>query len=364
MSDTVHADDPAIEWEVASPPVDQTHIESLAGDPGWQAVRANDRRQADAPADRRQLGEPVGRKRGFEALVGGALVGVGRMPTLNIVVDRLAQLMTASMRSFMADNADVTIDRIRAVRLGEFLDTVTQPTMIALLHVEEWDGYCLAALDSRLIASVIEVLLGGGRNQLTGLEGRACTAIERTFIERLINEVVARDLGRAFDLVCDANFTLERCESNASYAAITKLSAAAVTFRAEIAMEGRGGNIDFLIPYATLDPVHALLAQETVGKRRGGDPAWRAHLHGILPLATMKLRAVVERRQISATEVLGWQPGAKLLLDRRHDEPIDVVCDGLPVLRARIAEKGGRMALHVEDRLIADDWPAGAGERG
>jgi flagellar motor switch protein FliM len=225
MSDTLHAADQAAEWEEASPSLDQNQSESLAGDPGWQAVRANDRRQADAPGDRR-------RKQGFEALVGGALAGVGRMPTLNIVVDRLAQLMTASMRAFMADNADVTIDRVRAVRLGEFLDTVTQPTMIALLHVEQWDGYCLAALDSRLIASVIEVLLGGGRNQLTGLEGRACTAIERTFIERLINEVVARDLGRAFDLVCDAEFTLERCESNASYAAITKLSAAAVTFRA------------------------------------------------------------------------------------------------------------------------------------
>jgi flagellar motor switch protein FliM len=363
MTDILQASDPQTAWEAASSPTLGTDGDSLVADPGWQAIRASDRRQADAPDDRRQSGEPAGRKRGFEALVGGALAGVGRMPTLNMVVDRLAQLMTASMRSFMADNADVTIDRIRALRLGEFLDTVTQPTMIALLHVEQWDGYCLAALDSRLIASVIEVLLGGGRNQLFG-EGRACTAIERTFLERLVNEVVARDLGRAFDIACDATFTLERFESNASYAAITKLSAAAVTFRAEIAMEGRGGSIDFLIPYATLDPVHAVLAQETVGKRRGGDPAWRAHLREILPLATMKLRAVIERRQITATEVLGWQPGSRLLLDRQHDEPIDVLCDGLPVLRARIAEKGGRMALHVEDRLIADDWPAGAGERG
>lgn len=339
------ADDMANDWGMASRALDQSDIDNLFGDTGRPPV------------------EQPRRKRGFEALVGGALAGVGRLPTLNIVVDRLAQLMTASMRTFMADNADVNIDRAKAIRLGEFLETVTLPTMIAVLHIEQWDGYCLAALDSRLIASVIEVLLGGRRNRLKGLEGRPCTAIERTFLERLVNEVIARDLGRAFELVCDVEFTLERFESNGAYAAITKLSAAAITFRAEVAMEGRGGNIDFLIPYATLEPVHALLAQETVGKRRGGDPAWRAHLREILPRTTVKLHAILERRQISATEVLGWRPGSKLLLDRRHDEAIDVLCDDLPVLRARMAEKGGRMALHVEDRLVADDWPASAGER-
>jgi flagellar motor switch protein FliM len=61
--------------------------------------------------------------------------------------------------------------------------------------------------------------------------------------------------------------------------------------------------------------------------------------------------------------MMRWQPGSKLLLDRRHDEPIDVLCGDLPVLRTRIAEKDGRIALHVEERRFADDWPTAANRR-
>jgi flagellar motor switch protein FliM len=327
------------EWGTASRALDQSDIDSLFGD-------------ADKPAEE---GKHV--RRGFQALVGGALVGIGRLPTLNIVVDRLAQLLTASFRAFTAENADVNIARVRAIRLGEFLESVELPAMIAVLRIEQWDGYCLVALDPRLIGSAVDLLLGGRRNKPQLIEGRPCTAIERTFIERLIRDVVAPDLKRAFELVGDVDFVFERFESTPSYAAITKLTAAAIGFRADVAMENRGGHIDFLIPYATLDPVHDLLSQEYVGKKQGGDPAFRSHLLGTLPRTTMHIRAIIERRRISAREVLRWRLGSKLLLNHRHDEPIDIECEGLRVLRAHIAEKDGRIALHVSERRIAEDWP-------
>lgn len=326
-------------WGTADRALDQSDIDSLFGD-------------MDKPA----AGEDQ-KRRGFHALVGGALVGIDRLPTLNIIVDRLAQLLTASFRIFTADNADVNIDRVRAIRLKDFLESVDLPAMIAVLRIEQWDGYCLVALDPRLIGSAVDLLLGGRRNKPQLIEGRPCTAIERTFIERLIKEVVAPDLKRAFEMVGDIDFVLERFETTPSYAAITKLSAAAIGFRADVAMENRGGHIDFLIPYATLDPVHDLLSQEYVGKKQGGDPAFRSHLLGTLPRTTMHVRAVIERRRISALEVLRWRPGSKLLLNRRHDEPIEVECEGLPVLRAHIAEKDGHIALHVNERRIAEDWP-------
>ncbi len=329
-------------WGTTDRPLDQSDIDTIFGDTVKPA------------ASERQP------RRGLQALVGGALAGIDRMPSLNIIVDRLSQLLTASFRVFTADNADVNIDRVRAIRLKDFLESVELPAMIAVLRIEQWDGHCLVALDPRLIGSAVDLLLGGRRNKPQLIEGRPCTAIERTFIERLIKEVVAPDLKRAFELVGEVDFVLERFESTPSYAAITKLSAAAIGFRAEVALESRGGHIDFLIPYAVLDPVHDQLSQEYVGKKQGGDPAFRSHLLGTLPRTNMHLRAVVEQRRISAFEVLGWRVGSKLLLNRRHNEPIDVLCEGLPVMRAHIAEKDGRIALHIDERRIAHDWPVPA----
>lgn len=334
------ADDDEMEagWGTADRALDQSDIDNLFGDATPAA--------AEAP-----------QRRGLELLVGEAAAGIERMPMLHIIVDRLAQLMTASMRAFTADNAEVIVEGVRSCRLKDFLDAVPLPAMIAVLRIDPWDGLCLAALDPRLIASAVDVLLGGRRNRGAQIEGRPYTAIERTFVERLINEVVARDLKQAFGIACEADFVLERFETTPSYAAITKLAAGGVTFRAEVVMEGRGGHIDFLIPLETLDPVRDQLAQEFVGRKQGSDVTWRSHLSAVLPETGVKLRAVMERRPISTAEVMGWVVGSRLVLDHRHDEPIDVFCQDLLVLRAVMAEKDGRIALRVEDRRIADDWP-------
>jgi flagellar motor switch protein FliM len=329
----------AEEWaKSAGRELDQTDIDNLFGG-------------SQLPKKKEQI------RSGFEALVGGAVVGIERMPMLNIVVDRLARLMTTSIRKFTADNADVSIERIRAVRLRDFLDSIALPAMIGVIRAEQWDSYCLAALDSRLIGSIVDVLLGGRKNQLQPIEGRPYTPIERTFVERLVGDVITKDLKRSFEAIGEVDFTLERFEGTPSYAAITKLSAAAVTFRAEVMMEGRGGHIDFLIPYAALEPVRDVLSQEFVGKKQGGDTIWRTHLLSEVPRAEVRLRAVIESRQVSAVEIARWQPGSMLVLDRRHDEPIEVFCGDLLVLTARIAEQDGRVALHVEERHIAEDWP-------
>jgi flagellar motor switch protein FliM len=89
----------------------------------------------------------------------------------------------------------------------------------------------------------------------------------------------------------------------------------------------------------------------------GGDATRHAHLHAELPHTSVTLRAIVERRRISTSEVLRWRVGSNLLLSRRHDDPIELFCRDLLVLHARIAEKDGRIALHIEDRRLPEDWP-------
>jgi len=296
-------------------------------------------------------------KTGFSALVEAAVVRVDRLPVLNIVVDRLARLLTTSMRQYTGDNADVQIDRTRPARVGDFLMGISLPALIAVIRVEEWDGYCLVAIDSRLITSVVDTLLGGRKNAVKPIDGRPYTPIEVAFVRRLVEKVITNDLRKAFEGVCEVTFSLERFETTPSYAAITKTSAAAVTFRANVEMDGRGGFIDFLFPYAVLEPVRDILSQEFVGKRSGGDVIWRSHLQQMLPAATVELRAVVEQRQVSSEGVRGWAVGSVIELESRPSEPIDLVCEDAPVAEAMMVQREGRMALEVQDVRVVIDWP-------
>ena len=297
---------------------------------------------------------------GLAALIGGSMPSVERLPALQLVIDRLAQYMTTSLRTVSGESTEVSSEPARAVRSGEFLAALPTPTMAAVLRIEPWDGACLAVLDAALTGAAIDLLLGGRRGRAPQSEGtaRPWTAIERAVVERLFADVLARDLARAFEPVAAVECLLERVETAPGNAAIAKPGAAAIAFRVQVDIANVRGCADFMIPMATLDPVKDRLSREVSDRKPGGDAAWHTHLGAELPHTTVKLRAIVECRRISTSEVMRWRLGSHLPLNRRHDEPIDLLCGDLTVLHARIAEKSGHVALHIEQRRLAEDWPA------
>ncbi len=295
---------------------------------------------------------------GLGALATGGLPGLDRLPVLQTLIERLAAALTASVRGMLGPDAEVRIDPVRSLRLQEFQDRIAPGVPIAVLRIEPWGGRCLAVLDAGMTATAIEALLGG-RGRPAGDTGRrAYTAIERAVVQRLAREMIGRDLAAAFALAGAGGFTMERLETDGTRLAIGKPGAPAMAFRAEVRLGDSIGCIEFLFPYSTIEPMRDRLSQGREDEQRDGDAAWRAHLTAELPHTNVRLRAVIEQRRVQAAAVLHWQVGSKLTLRRRHDEPIDVFCNDLLVLRGRIAEKDGHIALHIEERRTAEDWPA------
>src|SRR6187551_2857764 len=147
---------------------------------------------------------------GIRAIIDSAMVSYERLPMLEIVFDRLVRLMTTSLRNFTSDNVEVSLDRITSVRFGDYLDSIPLPSMLAVFKAEEWDNYGLCTLDSNLIYSIIDVLLGGRRgHSAVYVEGRPYTTIETNIIKRMI-DLVLDDASAAFKPLSPVNFMVER----------------------------------------------------------------------------------------------------------------------------------------------------------
>ena len=102
-------------------------------------------------------------KSGVRAIINSALVSYERLPMLEIVFDRLVRLMTTSLRNFTSDNVEVSLDSITSIRFGDYLNSIPLPAILAVFHAEELDNYGLFTVDSNLIYSIVDVLLGGRR---------------------------------------------------------------------------------------------------------------------------------------------------------------------------------------------------------
>ena len=288
---------------------------------------------------------------GVQALLNTSTVSYERLPMLEIVFDRLVRLMSTTLRNFTQFNIEITLEGIDTMRFGDYLDAVAQPSMMSVFKAEEWDNFGLMTIDSSLIYTMVDVLLGGRRGTAAmRLDGRPYTLIERNLIEKMLHLVLS-DLSAAFDPLSPVTFRFDRLETNPRFAMISRPSNAAVVAKFRIDMEDRGGRIELLLPYAMLEPVRELLLQGFMGEKFGRDSIWENHLAEALWVSEIDLLAVLDRHMTSLKQVLKWKVGTRLLLNATPDSEVEMVCGDIPMFYGRMGRKGDHIAVQIEDKI-------------
>jgi len=292
---------------------------------------------------------------GIMALINSALVNYERLPMLEVVFDRLVRMMSTSLRNFTSDNVEVSLDQITSVRFGDYLNSIPLPAMLAVFKAEEWDNSALMTIDSAMIYSIVDVLLGGRRGTAAmRIEGRPYTTIERNLVERLVRVILA-DVSGAFDPLSPVTFRFDRLETNPRFATIARPANAAVLAKLRIDMEDRGGRIEILIPYATLEPVRELLLQMFMGEKFGRDSIWETHLGNELLMTNMDMEAVLGQMNLSLGEVMNWKVGSRFMLNVKPNDLVALRAGDINLFKGPMGSLNGNIAVRVEDVLLNND---------
>ncbi len=290
-------------------------------------------------------------KAGIRAIINSALVSYERLPMLEVVFDRLVRLMTTSLRNFTSDNVEVSLDNITSIRFGDYLNSIPLPAILSVFRAVEWDNYGLLTVDSSLIYSIVDVLLGGRRGTAAmRIEGRPYTTIERNLVERMVN-VVLDDMRAAFEPLAPVNFSYDRIETNPRFATIARPANAAILARLRVDMEDRGGRLELLLPYATLEPVRELLLQMFMGEKFGRDSIWENHLATELWSTDVEIEAVLDEQVMTLGQVMNLEVGKTIMFNAAPESTIMMRCGGVPMVEGRMGRMGNNIAIKIERAL-------------
>ncbi len=289
---------------------------------------------------------------GIRAIVDSSIVSYERLPMLEIVFDRLVRLLTVSLRNFFSDNVEVSLDGITSVRFGDYVSSIPLPAILSVFKAEEWENNGLVFIDSNLIYLIIDVLLGGRRgNSTVRMDGRPYTTIEINLVQRMLAVVLA-DAAEAFSPLSPVTFTMDRIETNPRFASITRPANAAILVELRIDMEGRGGIIEILLPYATIEPIRDLLLQSFMGEKLGRDPTWEGHLATEVFGATLELEAVLHQSNLPLRQIVNLKPGDTVVFDVKPDPVVQIRCGDQRVTEGRMGRIGESIAVQVLRPLI------------
>jgi flagellar motor switch protein FliM len=298
-------------------------------------------------ADQGQDGETSG----VRAIINSALVSYERLPMLEIIFDRLVRLTTTSLRNFTSDNVEVSLDGITSVRFGDYLNSIPLPAILSVFKAEEWDNFGLITVDSGLIYSVIDVLLGGRRTSSSlRVEGRPYTTIEMNLVRRMV-EVLIADAEAAFAPLSKVTFNVDRLETNPRFATICRPANAAILVEMRVDMEDRGGKVELLIPYATIEPIRELLLQMFMGEKFGRDSIWEGHLATEIHAAKIDVDAVIYEEMMPISKVMAFEEGQTLMFDTAPTDPILLKCGNAVLTEGQLGQRDRNVAVRITKDL-------------
>ena len=191
------------------------------------------------------------------------------------------------------------------------------------------------------------MLLGGRRGQTAiRIEGRPYTTIETSLVKRMV-EVVLADAEVAFRPLSPVKFNIDRLETNPRFAAITRPANAAILVRLRIDMEDRGGTIELLLPYATIEPIRDVLLQMFMGEKFGRDQVWEGHLATEIGQADISVEAVLYESEMPLKQLMSLDVGDTLTLELKPDALVTVRCGDVALTEGRMGRVGDKVAVRV-----------------
>jgi flagellar motor switch protein FliM len=284
---------------------------------------------------------------GIRAIVDSGVISYERLPMLEIIFDRMIRLLSTSLRNFFQDNVEVTLDNITSVRFGDYLNSIPLPVQLAVFKAEGWDNSGLITVESNLAYSALDLLLGGKRGgNAARLDGRPFTTIETQLIRRMV-EVVLEDAELSFQPLSPVRFSVDRMETNPRFATITRPANAAILIDLRLDMEGRGGLLQILLPYATIEPIRELLLQSFMGEKLGRDPVWEEPLATEIWQADMSVEVVLHEMRLPLKRVLSLEVGDTLMFDAKPNDLVTLRCGDWTLTQGRVGRVDDKIAVQV-----------------
>lgn len=285
---------------------------------------------------------------GIQAMLDKALSSYERLPMLEVVFDRLVRMMSTSLRNLTSDNVDVSLESINSLRFGDYLNSIPLPALLTIFKATEWENYGIITANGPLIFSMLDVLLGGRRsNRPVKVEGRPYSTIEQDVVKKFIDVMLA-DMSAAFDPLSPVTFKFERQETNPRFATIARPANAAILVTLRVDMEERGGMLEILMPYATLEPIKGLLLQMFMGEKFGRDSVWEKNLDTEVRNTSVNLNAILGQKVARMGDVMQLKVGSTIILEKAPEDNVEVLCGGIPMVSGKLGKSGDNKAIQIE----------------
>ncbi len=243
--------------------------------------------------------------------------------TLIIIFEHYGRLLSTNLPAYLRKNVQVEVMNAEAITYSEFSNALSNPVLLGVVDFAPLDGNIIIELDNGLGYAIIDLMLGGGGQQMDKI--REFSEIELTIIERIMT-VCTNLLIEPWSSVIDLMPKLERIETNSQFAQIISPSEMTSIITIHIRIGSVEGLMNICIPYTCVEGViDRLNTKYWYSTMKEKDvKAYQDVIETTIGKAKIPIRAVLGKSTVSVNDFVNMQVGDIIRLNRKVDEELDV----------------------------------------
>ncbi|MFH2060625.1 MAG: flagellar motor switch protein FliM [Pseudomonadota bacterium] len=276
-----------------------------------------------------------------------------RMPTFDVINERLAREVRATLSSLLHTNVDVSANPFDTLKFSEFVRSLPVPTSLHVFRMDPLRGHGLIVFESQLVYNLIDTFFGGEALGKARVEGREFTTIEEVMVKKAVVAVL-KNVEASWVPIEPVKATLIRSEMNPQFTAIVLPTDLVIVTRFEIELEQSAGNLVVCYPYSMIEPMRHKLASGVQAETEEIDINWRRRIREIILESEVDVKIQLGRTEITGERLLYMQKGDVIQLDRDASDPLISYINGLEKLRGYAGVQRGFQAFQVNEKILTD----------
>lgn len=276
-----------------------------------------------------------------------------RMPTFDVINERLSREVRATLSTLLQTNVDVSANPFDTLKFSEFVRSLPVPTSLHVFRLEPLRGHGLVVFESQLVYNLIDTFFGGEALGKARVEGREFTRIEEVMIRKAVLAVL-KNIEASWAPIEPVRASLIRSEMNPQFTAIVLPTDLVIVTRFEIELEQAAGNLVVCYPYSMIEPMRNKLSSGVQAEIEEIDTNWLRMIKEVILKSTVELRIQLGKTEVTGERVLYMQKGDVIQLDNAASDPLSCYVDGLEKLTGYIGVQRGFQAYKIEEKITTD----------
>lgn len=276
----------------------------------------------------------------------------GHLPALDLLHVSLAEHLQSMLSRALGTGVQVRSEDSQLTKLGACLSFIPTPACIGVLDLQPLAEPALLVLDPALVLALMTRFYGGSDPAGSGLGigDRPLTSLERSF-GRYLCERFGECMRVAWEGVAPVSMAVRSIELSPRFAAIAPTGDIVVTANFEVTAGEVTGQVQFVVPYASLRPYHRILHSSVRHGESQRVRSWQEQIEDHVGEVEVVLMAELGTTTLSMARLSQIREGFVLRLHTDRESPLVIHVEGHAKLYGKLTVENGTIAIRVEGWL-------------